>query len=61
MTFSDIKSELGKSPYLTHCYQKSYMTFSDIESELRKLTNLTQYYQKFKINGLIKKINPFLN
>ena len=41
MTFSDIESELGKLPNLTHCYQKSYMTFSDIESELRKLPNWT--------------------
>ena len=44
MTFSDIESELGKLPNLTHYCQKSYMTFSEIESELRKLPNLTQYH-----------------
>ena len=37
MTFSDLESELGKLPNLTHCYLKSYMTFSVIESELGKL------------------------
>ena len=43
MTFSDIESELGKLPNLTHFYQKSDMTFSDIESDLGKLPNLTHY------------------